>query len=222
MLSRMYVPPYAPNVCSGLAPNREYFDASLKLSHQESVEKCSGHGVYAPRMPNTGAPSPNARKQCMCYAGFTGSRCEGTTTYRPTRACINDCSGRGRCVRNWCHCAPGYYGTDCSLGEARAAADAKALPAPIGAQTGSYAAGAPRVYVYDLPPRYNGWMHAGDGGWWHHLDQSSLQLLLPALAIGVAIGWTGARAPTHFLTHVHVTHTHAHTHARARARADPF
>ena len=40
----------------GLAPNFEYWDASLKLAHQSSVAQCNGHGVYAPRMPASGAP----------------------------------------------------------------------------------------------------------------------------------------------------------------------
>ena len=60
------------------------------------------------------------------------------------------------------------------------------LPPPIGAQ----GAGAPRVYVtrsnaslcrtsacvecryryvYELPPRFNAWMHAGEHGWWQEL-----------------------------------------------------
>eukprot|EP00965_Chrysotila_dentata_P147756 4877405-Pleurochrysis_carterae.AAC.1 len=55
----------------------------------------------------------------MCYAGFVGGRCETSSAPRPRSACLNGCNGRGECVRNWCHCRSGYYGTDCSLGQAR-------------------------------------------------------------------------------------------------------
>ena len=89
----------------GLAPNYEYYDAALKLAHKRSVAECSGRGVYAPRMPNSGAPPAHAKPRCLCYAGFGGSACERSTAERPTQACLNGCSGRGRCVRNWCHCA---------------------------------------------------------------------------------------------------------------------
>ena len=160
----------------GLAPNHDFWEANLKLSHSESVAECSGHGVYAPRMPNSGAASPGAPKRCWCYSGFTGNRCARSSEARPTHACLNDCSGRGSCVRNWCHCSPGYFGVDCSSGDGASASGAGAttaaaaaaipLPPPIGAQD----AGAPRIYIYDLPPRFNSWMHAGDGGWWQDFD----------------------------------------------------
>ena len=153
----------------GLAANKEFFAAHLKLSHQESVKQCSGHGVYAPRMPNAGAPPANSRKRCFCYAGWGGMSCEQPTLARPLHACMNGCSGRGSCLRNWCKCEPGFYGTDCSLGEGSNGdgAAAKPLPPPIGAQRD---ANAPKVYIYDLPPRFNGWMHAGDAGWWQDMD----------------------------------------------------
>ena len=39
---------------------------------------------------------------------------------------------------------------------------APALPPPIGAV--AQGPNAPRVYVYDLPPRFNAWMQAGQSG----------------------------------------------------------
>ena len=104
-------------------------------------------------------PNPNL-PQCRCYAGFSGPKCERSSTARPLKACLNGCSGRGDCRRNWCHCRRGYFGVDCSLGQPADGGAAVPLPAPIGSQ----GEGAPRVYVYELPPRYNGWMHAGAGG----------------------------------------------------------
>lgn len=37
----------------------------------------------------------------------------------------------------------------------------------IGAQTD---ANAPRLYIYELPPRFNSWMQAGTSGWWQDMD----------------------------------------------------
>jgi len=150
----------------GLDANKEFFGAHLKLAHQESVQRCSGRGVYAPRMPKEGFPTGAARKSCWCYPGFTGPQCGGSTAERPQRACLNGCSGRGRCIRNWCHCTPGFYGIDCSLGSSTDGND-HSLPSLIGAQRDER---APKVYIYDLPPRFNGWMHAGDAGWWQDFD----------------------------------------------------
>ena len=150
----------------GLAPNFEYWESSIKPAEAESVAQCSGHGVYAPRMPPSGAPGRNARKQCLCYPGWVGAKCETEMTRRPTEYCLNGCSGRGTCIRNWCQCRRGYWGVDCSSGDG-ADGDKVALPPPIGAQD---LPRAPRVYIYDLPPRYNGWMHAGEVGWWQDMD----------------------------------------------------
>ena len=115
-------------------------------------------------MPESGPPATKggmSRARCMCYAGWSGERCEASIVTRAQRSCLNGCSARGSCVRNWCHCEPGYYGADCSIG-APGAPPAPPLLPPIGAQ----GAGAPRVYVYELPPRFNTWMHAGEHGWW--------------------------------------------------------
>ena len=155
----------------GLEANTHYWQAALSGQDEVSVKECGGRGVYAPPMPNSGAPSASAARSCLCYAGFSGTRCEIDSTSRPLDRCLNGCSQRGSCVRNWCHCAPGFYGIDCSLGASPPGAPAMpALPASIGAQVGELAAGAPKVYVYELPPRFNSWMHAGANGWWQDLE----------------------------------------------------
>ena len=150
----------------GLDANEQYWEANLKGAEALSVDKCGGRGVYAPPKPPQGAARGAAR--CLCYAGFGGARCESTAFQRPLANCLNGCSGRGSCHRNWCRCRPPFYGVDCSLGGARGADTSPALPPPIGAQT--IADGAPRVYVYELPPEFNAWMQAGAGGWWQELD----------------------------------------------------
>ncbi|KAL1527668.1 hypothetical protein AB1Y20_009054 [Prymnesium parvum] len=151
----------------GLEANMEYWKAALAGAEEQSVQECGGRGVYAPAMPNAGAPRSSSRR-CRCYAGFTGPRCEQSSHSRRLELCINACSNRGKCMRNWCHCDPGFYGVDCSLGSGNPGAPpAHPLPAPIGAQTDSL---APKLYIYELPPQYNSWMHAGSGGWWQDLD----------------------------------------------------
>ena len=150
----------------GLDANEQYWEANLKGTEATSIEKCKGRGVWAPAKPPQGAAGAGARRSCLCYAGFGGPSCERSTLARERRNCLNGCSGRGACVRNWCHCDAGFYGVDCSLGEPAPGQTAAPLPPLIGAQTGRHSKGAPRVYVYELPPEFNAWMQAGAGGWW--------------------------------------------------------
>lgn len=154
----------------GLDANEQYWEANLKGTEATSIEKCKGRGVWAPAKPPQGAAGAGASRSCLCYAGFGGPSCERSTLARERRNCLNGCSGRGACVRNWCHCDAGFYGVDCSLGEPAPGQPAAPLPPLIGAQTGRHSKGAPRVYVYELPPEFNAWMQAGAGGWWQELD----------------------------------------------------
>ena len=149
----------------GLAPNYEYWEKTLKPAEALSVAECSGHGVYAPRMPPSGAG--HGRKSCMCYPGWVGSKCEVLMVLRGRTDCLNGCSARGKCLRNWCQCDKGYFGVDCSMGNGPIGGASVPLPPPIGAQEMSM---APKLYVYELPPRFNSWMHAGEVGWWQDMD----------------------------------------------------
>ena len=91
---------------------------------------------------------------------------------RNLHKCLNDCSGRGRCVHNWCHCDRNSWGADCSLGGApglRTTADESGV--------------RPRIYVYDLPPRFTSWLGAfRRGDWtrdhWYGVDVMLHQQLL--------------------------------------------
>eukprot|EP00854_Cymbomonas_tetramitiformis_P001555 gene1555-2187_t len=82
--------------------------------------------------------------------------------------CPSACSGRGRCNRGFCHCDPGAYGIDCSLMHALEAGRS------VSRMWWEKSAGLeqdrtmrPRVYVYELPPRFTTWVmgwSAGENG----------------------------------------------------------
>jgi len=74
--------------------------------------------------------------------------------------CLNDCSGRGTCRHNFCHCRDGSWGADCSLGVPGSAAPSLLRAASAAAGSGAAEADGvrPRIYVYDMPPRFTSWL----------------------------------------------------------------
>ena len=51
------------------------------------------------------------RHQCPCFLdGLAGKTCSEKTEM----FCVNQCSGHGECIRGWCKCQKGYFGTDCA------------------------------------------------------------------------------------------------------------
>jgi len=93
--------------------------------------------------------------RCDCFDGFEGAGCHVRLL---ETLCVNQCSGNGRCKDGWCHCQAGWFGADCSLvyadGRERLFWEAGAAVVP---PRGSASALRPRIYVYDLPPRFNTW-----------------------------------------------------------------
>ncbi|KAK3283270.1 hypothetical protein CYMTET_9025 [Cymbomonas tetramitiformis] len=82
----------------------------------------------------------------------------GKNDYKPfsvpySTFCFGDCSEHGKCERGFCHCEPGYWGTDCGISRAE---DGTLLlhdrAAPIGKEVLR-----PSVYVYELPPKFTVW-----------------------------------------------------------------
>eukprot|EP00198_Chlamydomonas_reinhardtii_P012877 XP_001702214.1 exostosin-like glycosyltransferase [Chlamydomonas reinhardtii] len=63
--------------------------------------------------------------------------------------CLNACNGRGKCYAGWCHCQEGYYGADCSL-----SLDGQGRPQQLAGMGYAPAPGGPRIYIYELPPRF--------------------------------------------------------------------
>ncbi|KAL6761691.1 acetylglucosaminyltransferase [Haematococcus lacustris] len=64
--------------------------------------------------------------------------------------CVNACNQRGRCMGGFCHCQPGYYGTDCSL--SNSASNGQELLAGLGYTPSSL---GPKIFVYELPPEFH-------------------------------------------------------------------
>jgi len=196
----------------GLEANSEYFAATLAPLAGQSKERCSGHGVWAPAggMPAKGVPAGKCEKKgscrCLCYPGYDGDACERSTAVVPRHFCLNGCSGRGECFRNWCRCEPGFYGIDCSLGAApKGASPPPPLPPPIGAQDGKWAAGAPRLYVYELPGRFGSWLQAGSHGWWQDMDLWGEDVVIHRRALRSAYRVLDPEQADYFLVPVHVS-----------------
>ena len=141
--------------------------ARTKADAARTIEQglCSGHGIHSVQLPYEFYPPDGEIKDgiklrhtplCRCFPGYTGPNCEvRMDSAGHLHKCMNDCSRRGTCVHNWCHCKPGYWGVDCSLNASSAAA-AKAAPGTL----------RPRIYVYDMPPRFTSWLGAMRRGDW--------------------------------------------------------
>ena len=168
---------------------------------------CSGHGIFSVQLPYEFYPPDGEVKDgiklrhtplCRCFPGYTGPQCEVKMDGAAhLHKCLNDCSGRGTCVHNFCKCEAGTWGADCSLGGgsaelmgARAAKDVadggggRGGGAPSGSAPGGGGGGVrPRIYVYDVPPRFTSWLGAmRRGDWtrdhWYGVDVMLHQQLL--------------------------------------------
>ena len=158
-----------------------------------SIEQklCSGRGIKSIQLPYEFYPKTgevrdgiNQRQvpQCRCFPGYTGPNCEiKMDDVSHMHKCFNGCSGRGQCLHNVCKCQPGAYGIDCSMGlgdpplrlpgappsaAALIAAKSRAQGASATDSAGEREAPRPRIYVYDMPPRFTSWLGAFRRGDW--------------------------------------------------------
>lgn len=114
---------------------------------------CSQHGLCERSVRAKGVLGPS---RCVCAEGW-GGRGGDCSKAEPELVCPGACSGRGVCTdRGWCHCQPGSYGADCSLSGATVPRLAWPTPSTL----------RPRIYVYDLPPRFNAWWRTVHGQRW--------------------------------------------------------
>jgi len=101
--------------------------------------------------------------RCDCPWNMTGPSCsepfEGYCIKTPNvntcndgepTLCLNACNSRGDCKGGFCHCQPGYFGTDCSLSYD----DAGSIQILAGLNYRPNRRG-PSVYIYELPPEYH-------------------------------------------------------------------
>ncbi|GLC58436.1 hypothetical protein PLESTB_001358800 [Pleodorina starrii] len=72
------------------------------------------------------------------------------------QSCINGCNQRGQCVGGFCHCAPGFYGSECALSLGRGG-DRVGRPVLLAGSGYRTREKRPWVYVYELPPRLTVW-----------------------------------------------------------------
>ena len=149
--------PWMPMIANETLLARTRADATRSMS--EGL--CSNRGIFTVQLPYNFNP-PNAPEQhtpvCRCFPGYTGSNCEiEFEKVRSLHKCVHDCSGHGECFRNWCHCQPGYWGIDCSINEAA-----------LSARHADSSAPRPRIYIYEMPPRFTSWMGTFRKGDWTH------------------------------------------------------
>ena len=165
---------------------------------------CSGHGILSVQLPYDFYPkgddcAPTDRRynleecanqrtpRCRCFSGWAGKNCEERMdTAFHLHKCFNDCSGRGECLHNFCKCAEGSWGDDCSLGPEGIMPPllkyrTEEMGPPSAAQRGGVV--RPLIYVYDMPPRFTAWLSAfRKGDWtrdhWYGVDVLLHQQLL--------------------------------------------
>lgn len=101
---------------------------------------------------------------CFCAPGAEGPACERATG-KNYGACLNGCSGNGRCIMGLCACDAPSFGMDCSLRSAPPATTTHA-------ERHRLASVSPKIYVPELPARYTQYQYAG--GWWARQDTGRL------------------------------------------------
>ena len=79
--------------------------------------------------------------RCQCHLGFHGSACN----ISDSSFCMNGCTGRGRCINQFCLCEPGWFGVDCSLQRHQQRPQTRERP------RGVYAP----MFVYPLPSEWS-------------------------------------------------------------------
>lgn len=88
-------------------------DVPLPLPHCENSCTFQGTCLSQGRSYSREPPFFDERtaSHCMCFFGRAGGDCGEAVP----AACVNGCSNRGRCLRGFCACDPGFFGIDCSI-----------------------------------------------------------------------------------------------------------
>ena len=121
---------------------------------------CNNRGIHSVQLPfgflKRNGFRLNPPKECRCFPGYAGAACEQELDKgRLTHGCVNGCSGQGACINNHCRCRDGVWGVDCSL--------PRGPPRSAGLEGGEL---RPRIYVYEMPPRFTSWLATFRRGDW--------------------------------------------------------
>ena len=116
--------------------------------------------------------------------------------------CVNGCSGRGQCIRGFCHCEPPYYGTGCLKSGAGARSEQHSEQEQH--QQRLPARSRLRIYMYDLP-----WEVAFQDGY-HPGECGSILAYAARASRGtlVGLGEGQGHVAVHQLMFMHEQHDH--------------
>lgn len=148
---------------------------------------CNGNGIFMPKLPRwldppgiaTAIPpdhfNPQGAAVCACLPTFWGEDCQHRI--RGFSTCLNDCSGRGRCVGSVCVCTDGFWGVDCSM---RVREGGVSVLADQAHSIANSEDGSAKVYVYEMPGAQTTWLaahmnaHEWTHFWWFYDNDVSL------------------------------------------------
>ncbi|KAG2489763.1 hypothetical protein HYH03_011714 [Edaphochlamys debaryana] len=138
-MSRKFEPQDIPGE-DGVIGNDIWWRPYLSLPLDRCQVSCLKKGACVIEMDRKDGQLTNPGREpfCLCYKGYEGDKCQ----YDMRGLCPNECGGRGKCYRGFCHCEPPFWGLGCARERAWALRPG-AVPIPNRAKL--------RIYVYDLP-----------------------------------------------------------------------
>jgi hypothetical protein len=120
-------------------------------------EGCTKYGTCNEELGRCDCPWNMTGDACNEHnpAGFCLRRSDGagfvnTCTDGDPSLCLNACNKRGQCKGGFCHCSPGFFGTDCSLSYGKGSS-IQILQGQGYKETQR----GPLIYVYEIPPEFH-------------------------------------------------------------------
>ncbi|KXZ41223.1 hypothetical protein GPECTOR_636g743 [Gonium pectorale] len=154
--------------------------------------------------PDCSIPLPDPLPACKANSHNAAS-CFSTSR----SLCLNGCNGRGWCEGGFCHCQPGFYGTDCAL-----SVGPDGQPELLAGQGYAPRREGVKVYVYELPPVTNAWIYIA------RIDRPLVQLLQQRLLSSGARTADGDAADFYLIPFQLRARAHAAAHLAATLHHD--
>ncbi|KAK3234808.1 hypothetical protein CYMTET_54952 [Cymbomonas tetramitiformis] len=151
--------------------NRECLGRSCNGTCNRELGRCDyGWKVEDPELPRKWESCTGFRVKTETCSLLPKGQARG---YVFSQFCWADCNDRGKCKMGFCHCAPGFWGADCSLSTRHSEAQAPSQPdshaslrspgklSPTEVALwedrgpGDEARPRPWIYVYDMPPFFH-------------------------------------------------------------------